>query len=194
MKKTPLYIGALMIIVIGVMAYNYSHRLTGASAQQIKTISWQPEHLRIPKLNIDAEVINVGATSTGAMDIPVSQSANAPIWNEVFWYDRGAAPGQSGNSVMAGHVNRVGGGRAIFADLDQLPPGSDIFVHTVEGKDLHFTVQKMVRYPTHTTDQQALQEVFGSTTKHHLNLITCSGAWTKDGFDQRLVVFTNQVD
>jgi hypothetical protein len=41
--------------------------------------------------------------------------------------------------------------------------------------------------------QEILNTVFDPTTGHHLNLVTCSGVWTGNGYDQRLVVFITEV-
>ncbi|MDQ6659367.1 MAG: class F sortase [Chloroflexota bacterium] len=154
---------------------------------------WQPAQLRIPALHIDAPVIGVGATKTGVMDAPTSKALHSPYWTSVFWYKPGTAPGQAGNAVIAGHVDRIGGDPAIFWSLNTLTPGEKIAVGTVEGKVLQFEVNKVVRYPADAPDQNILNAVFGSTTEHHLNLITCSGVWTSSGYDERLVVFTTQV-
>src|SRR5205807_4791415 len=129
---------------------------------------WQPAQLRIPHMNINAPVINVGKTASGAMDAPTSQAINSPYWTSVFWYDLGAAPGQVGNAVIAGHVDRVGGDPAIFWSLGSLGSGDDIFVVTIDGKSLHFVVDRVVNYPANAIPQDAIKAVFGPTGEHHL--------------------------
>jgi hypothetical protein len=197
MKKLLFIIGLLLLLAFGIGSYNYVNHITPRSIlftnPSPTPATWQPAQLLIPHLNIDAPVINVGKTASGAMDAPTSQAIHSPYWTSVFWYDLGAAPGQAGNAVIAGHVNRVGGDPAIFWSLSSLVPGDDVFVFTVEGNSLHFVVDRVVNYPANAPPQEAINAVFGPTTEHHLNLITCSGAWTSNGFDQRLVVFTTQV-
>jgi sortase (surface protein transpeptidase) len=149
--------------------------------------------LQIPTLHIDAEVMNVGATASGAMDAPTSKAIHSPYWTSVFWYAPGAAPGQAGNAVIAGHVDRVGGDPAVFWSLGKLVPGDKVTVLTYEGKSLHFVVSRVVTYPASAPSKDVINAVFGPTKEHHLNLITCSGVWTGNGYDERLVVFTTQV-
>lgn len=199
MKKLLLITGLLALLAFGIGAYNYVNHITLPSGA-VSAISsptpaaWQPAQLRIPNLHIDAPIINVGNTASGAMDAPTSQALHSPYWTSVFWYAPGTAPGQVGNAVIAGHVDRVGGDPAIFWSLGSLAPGDDVFVTTVEGQSLHFVVDRVVNYPANASSQDAINTVFGPTTGHHLNLITCSGVWTGNGYDQRLVVFTTQVN
>jgi hypothetical protein len=197
MKKILLIAGLLMLVAFGIGSYNYVNHIKPDGAVAINSnstpVPWQPVRLRIPHMNVDAPIINVGKTASGAMDAPVSKAINSPYWTSVFWYDLGAAPGQAGNAVIAGHVDRVGGDPAIFWTLDSLGPGDDVYVTTASGQSLHFVVDRAVAYPANSPSQDAINAVFGPTTEHHLNLITCSGVWTGNGYDQRLVVFTTQV-
>jgi hypothetical protein len=197
MKKLLLIAGLLLLLVFGIGSYNYVNHISPPNIVLTNATptpaAWQPAQLRIPLMNINAPVINVGKTATGAMDAPVSQAINSPYWTSVFWYDLGAAPGQPGNAVIAGHVDRVGGDPAIFWTLSSLGPGDDVYVITANGQSLHFVVDRVVEYPANAPSEEAIDAVFGPTTGHHLNLITCSGVWTGNGYDQRLVVFTTQV-
>ncbi len=194
MKKLLLYGSLVLLVVFGVMLINYTAHLPSSHTAATPTPSpLQPTRLRIPSLNINAPVINVGTNATGGMDAPTSKAINSPYWTSVFWYAPGAAPGQVGNAVIAGHVDRAGGGPAIFWSLSNLIPGDDVFVRNMQGKELHFEVIRIVTYPANAPGSEVINAVFGPTTEHHLNLITCSGVWTGNGYDQRLVVFTTQM-
>ncbi len=196
MKKLVLYGGLIVVAILGIMAYNYALNASGGSSGMPATPTpapWQSASLHIPSLHIDASVINVGATSGGAMDAPTSKALHSVYWTSVFWYDLGAAPGQAGNAVIAGHVDRVGGDPAIFWSLSSMAPGDQISVVTAQGKTLQFVVNRVVNYPANAPSQNVIDAVFGPTSEHHLNLITCSGVWTGNGYDQRLVVFSTQV-
>lgn len=193
-KKLLLFGSLILLLVIGVMAYNAANRAPGTiSATTVPREPWQPARLQIPAIHVDAPIMFVGATSSGVMDAPVSKAINSPYWTSVFWYDLGAAPGQPGNAVIAGHVDRVGGDPAIFWFLKDLKPGDTITIVTRSGSTLHFTVNRVVSYPANAPGVQVINAVFGPASGHHLNLITCSGIWTGHGYDQRLVAFTTQV-
>ncbi len=196
MKKLVLYASLILVAILGIMAYNYALNTPLANSNISPTPTpapWQPARLNISALHIDASVINVGKTTEGVMDAPTSKAPHSIYWTSVFWYDLGAAPGQAGNAVIAGHVDRVGGDPAIFWSLSSLAPGDKISVVTIQGKVLQFVVNRVVNYPATAPSQDVINAVFGPTTEHHLNLITCSGVWTSNGYDQRLVVFSTQV-
>lgn len=194
MRKLLLYGSIIALIVIGVWFYNYNRNVVIPGVIATGTAEpWQPVTLRIDSLHIDAPVLNVGETADGRMDAPVSTAIKSPYWTSVFWYQPGPAPGQVGNAVIAGHVDRVGGDPAIFWYLGSLQTGDSIVIVTQAKKQLHFVVTKVVRYAASAPGQQVLNSVFGPTSGRHLNLITCSGVWTGNGYDERLVVFTTEV-
>jgi sortase family protein len=194
MKKILLYAIPALLLVLGVVIYNFAHHITVGSISSPAAEPWQPAQLSIPAIHVDASVMDVGKTAQGLMDAPVSQAINSPYWTHVFWYSPGAAPGQAGNAVIAGHVDRVGGDPAVFWYLKNLVAGDDIYITTMQGQKLHFVVARAIAYPATAASDAVLNAVFGPSTGHHLNLITCSGVWTGQGYDQRLVVFTTQVD
>src|SRR5258708_39529920 len=117
MKKFLLYLALLLVVIGGVLFYNYTHNVTVGSITSSAPQPWQPANVRIPAIQVDTSVMSVGKTAQGLMDAPVSKAVNSPYWTRVFWYAPGAAPGQAGNAVIAGHVDRVGGDPAVFWSL-----------------------------------------------------------------------------
>lgn len=193
MKKLLLYFVLALVVVVGVVLYNFAHHVNVGTIVSTEAQPWQPAKLSIPAIHVDATVMNVGKTAQGLMDAPVSNAINSPYWTRVFWYEPGAAPGQPGNAVIAGHVNRIGGDPAVFWYLRELAPGNDVYITTIQGQKLHFVVDRAVSYSATAPSSDVMNAVFGPSSAHHLNLITCSGVWTGQGYDQRLVVFTTQV-
>ena len=195
MRNFLLYVCLFLLILVGIAVYNTNSHITIPNPSATPTPApWQPARLRIPALHVDAPVLNVGLTATGDMDAPVSKAVNSPFWMSVFWYAGGAAPGQTGSAVLAGHVDRVGGDPAIFWSLGTLKPGDKIFIVTREQKTLQFVLERLASYPINSPNKDVLNAVFGPTAEHHLNLITCTGVWTGNTYNQRLVVFTTQVN
>src|SRR5438270_13781751 len=115
MKKLLFYGSLFLIVMIAVLALGKSN-IAAKFDFSTPTVpgTLQPARLRIPNLHVDAPIIYVGQTASGVMDAPVSKAVHSPYWTSVFWYDQGAAAGQEGNAVIAGHVDRVGGDPAIF--------------------------------------------------------------------------------
>ena len=99
----------------------------------------QPTHLLIPSLGIDAPIEAVGKDENGAMKAPASDQ-------EVAWYNLGPRPGDSGNAVIAGHLDDVHGKPAIFWQIDKLKVGDEITVRFGNGSEKHFAVLSVESY------------------------------------------------
>jgi sortase A len=159
-------------------------------------ISSQPIRLRIPDLGIDASIQPVGENRYGAMEVPgAGHPVNDPIWNTAFWWKPGTTPGQPGNAVLAGHVDRVDGSRGIFWNLSQLQPGSRISITDQLGRTFTFQVTSLESFanPDGGPNDPIIQRVFGPAPTANLNLITCYGSWIGTEFNKRLVVFSTLV-
>lgn len=143
-----------------------------------------PVQLQIPSLKVDAKVLFMGKTKSGAMDTPNNVT-------DVGWYKYGALPGNSGTAVMAGHLDGLKAEPGVFSQLKLLQPGDVVSVRDSAGATVSFKVRASKSYG----QNEQPPEVFTSTVGAHLNLITCTGAWDKTAhqFAQRLVVFTDRI-
>src|SRR5260370_16057524 len=99
MKKLILALVVISLGFAGIMIYNFAHNITGPTPT---SAPWAPARLQIPAIHVDASVMGVGQTSSGAMDAPLSKVYNSPYWSSVFWYDVGAPHGHSETTVLAG--------------------------------------------------------------------------------------------
>jgi LPXTG-site transpeptidase (sortase) family protein len=140
-----------------------------------------PAHLRIPAIGVNAAIERVGVASDGTMAVPVSE------W-DVGWYRRGYLPGSLGNAVIDGHLDWING-PAVFWNLAKLIPGDAIYVTDDKGVQRKFVVTTVVAYPY---DNAPLNNIFGDSNQAHLNLITCSGDYSRTArnYNKRLVVYT----
>ncbi|HKD75930.1 MAG TPA: class F sortase [Ktedonobacterales bacterium] len=152
--------------------------------------AFTPLKLVIPKMHLDAKVIGVGAKSDGAMATPVCQSAADPVCGEVYWWSPGAVPGQPGNTVIAGHINRPDASPASFWFLYQLSAGDTMQITVANGDVLTYVVASTSVVTAYATgaNNPVLNAIFGPATSQNLNLITCVGDWDGKTFDHRLVV------
>jgi len=141
-----------------------------------------PLRLKIEKLNIDAPVENVGLDSENKMDVPKDADNGG-------WFEYGFRPGEKGNAVIAGHLDKITGAPAIFYNLSSLEAGDKIEIVDDKEKNYTFSVVKIAEYPY---DNFPLQEVFGTNVDARLNLITCNGVYdlNKKTYLKRLVVYT----
>jgi hypothetical protein len=150
-----------------------------------------PVWINAPKANINSSVVPVGIDAQGAMAAPEGANSS-PVWFQTFWWRYGAMPGQIGNAVIAGHLDRKDGSPAIFWNLSKLAPGDSVFVRTALGVTLHFVVTAVTTFanPTGGVADPTLQRIFGPAQTANLNLITCAGDWTGSEYTKKLVVFT----
>lgn len=144
-----------------------------------------PVELVIPRLGVQAKVISVGQTATGAMDIPT-------IPADVAWYQLGPRPGEVGSAVISGHYGWKDNTPAVFDLLYTLTVGDEIYIVDSLGGQLTFRVRQILSLE----DDADAAQVFGSNDGlAHLNLITCEGVWNTDrkSYSKRRVVFTDRI-
>src|SRR5438045_1447791 len=96
---------AALLLVIAAIAFLKLNFPSGGSnetgsllAPNVSSSTASPVEIRIPSIGVDAQIIPVGKTKSGAMDAP----ANAV---QTGWYALGAWPGQPGNAVIDGHLD-----------------------------------------------------------------------------------------
>ena len=105
-------------------------------------------------------------------------------------YSGGPRPGAQGSAVIAGHLDRPGGNRAVFWRLSDLQVGDEVQFVDTNGKTLLFHVTRIEAYPV---QDAPIQEIFGNTNGRFLNLTTCSGDWIPSQHQRamRLVIYTS---
>jgi sortase A len=147
-------------------------------------IPGKPVRLQIDAIDVDAAMEYVGVDDDGNMDVPQE-------WENVAWYEPGTAPGDRGNSVIAGHYDSYTD-PAVFYDLNELEVGDIVRVITEDGEELEFEVTELEL--VHVDDADT-SKIFGKTDERNLNLITCEGAWDPAAgmYDERLIVYTTLV-
>lgn len=154
----------------------------GGNTTSSEVVIDNPQRIRIPAINVDADIEHVGLDEQRNMDVPKNEA-------NVAWYMLGYKPGQTGNSVMAGHLDTRTGAPAVFYNLKDLSPGDEIIVTGDNREELTYVVAGKATYPY---DQFPLEEVFGATSKQRLNLITCEGVFNSAQriYSHRVVVYS----
>lgn len=154
-----------------------------STTYNIQTVTQQngiePTNLSITSINLEASISAVGLLESGVMEVPKDV-------REVGWFEPGAKPGQSGNVVLAGHVdNYLGPG--IFSNLNQVSIDDKIIVSDGENHVTYKVINVNV-YPY--DDDGPIEEIFGFTSQKRLHLITCTGTYNpfKRTHEERLVV------
>ncbi len=142
-----------------------------------------PARVVIPSIGVDAEVVAVGLTDAGQMQVPDFGTAG--------WYTEGPVPGDPGPGVVVAHVSSRRG-PDVFARLAELSEGDLITVRATDGVERTWTV-----VGTEQADKDALptDSIWNQTTERVLRLITCAGTIDPDTghYEDNWIVYAEPV-
>jgi sortase (surface protein transpeptidase) len=191
-RQTVLPVG-LILLGLGGMLISGLHLQQPLNISLVKTVAAapapsasqalpasEPKQLRIPKIEVDTSLIQIGLQANGALDMPAA-------FDVAGWYNHSPTPGEIGPSVIAGHVDSPNG-IAIFWRLRELVPGDTIQIDRADGSTAAFTVTKLEQYPQ---DSFPTESVYGNIDYVGLRLITCGGTFntTTGHYSDNIVVY-----
>ena len=141
-----------------------------------------PYRIRIPKINVDAEVVQV------AYKMQQENGQTVTVW-QVADYAAGfqlgsAFPGDSGNMVISAHNNIRG---RVFRHLVDLVPGDDVYL-SVEGQEYRYVVAQRLLVKEKGMPEEIRRENaqwIEPTSDERLTLVSC---WPFVKPDYRVVV------
>lgn len=138
-----------------------------------------PSRVQVPSIGLDATVRPVGVAEDRQMQLPDDPRV-------LGWYRFGAAPGERGSVVLAGHVDSRTYGVGPLVALQTVTAGARVELASGAGSGRTYRVDSIERF-----DQQALPAtVFARTGPERLRIITCTGPYLPEqgGYQQNLVV------
>lgn len=140
-----------------------------------------PVGLEIPAIGVDTPVMRLGLAADGTVEVPPVEDGD-----RAGWYRHSPTPGQTGPSVLLGHVTVGAYGDGVFRHLDRLRRGDAIVARLENGTTARFAVTEVrtvdkARFPT--------QDVYGNVDRPELRLITCGGPRAGDGYRDNVIVF-----
>ena len=124
----------------------------------------QPVAIEIEKAEVAAEIETIEIVD-GVMQNPTGP------W-VVSWYKETARLGETGNAVLAGHVDYWDVGPAVFYNLGRLEEGDRINLTGEDGVVYTYEVEWTELYDN---ADAPLDEIVGPTEDESLTLITCGG-------------------
>ncbi len=125
-----------------------------------------PVSLTIPAIGVNTRLIQLGLTTTGALQVPSSTAVAG-------WYTASPRPGQTGAAVIAGHVDSKAG-PAVFFRLRLLRPGELVYVRRADSS---LAVFQITAVQTYLKTQFPTIAVYGPVPDPQLRLITCGGTF-----------------
>jgi hypothetical protein len=150
---------------------------SSATANHARDTDLGPILAASPPVAIDIPSIGVRTGNLVDLGLGVDGSLQPPTdFSSVGWYTAGPSPGQLGPAILGGHVDSHNG-PAIFYRLGALRPGALVTVGRKDGSAATFRVDRVQRFPK---DHFPTAQVYGSTNRAELRLITCGGS-----FDQK---------
>ena len=128
-----------------------------------------PVSVDIPAIGVHSKLLHLGLNPDGTMRVP-SIITRA---DEAAWYKYSATPGQTGVSVIEGHVDSYRGA-AVFFSLGALRPGDRIDVRLANGITAVFRVTGVRQY---AKSRFPAKTIYGTAGFPALRLITCGGTF-----------------
>lgn len=146
-----------------------------------------PTRVAVPTIFASSSLIATGLRTDDTLDVP-------PVSNpmQASWFDQSPSPGQVGPSVLLGHVN--GNGKpGIFADLDKVVTGAQVFVDRADGQRAVFKVSRVDTFPKASFPTDL---VYNNTPNPQLRLVTCGGAYdaANRNYLSNIIVYADLVD
>lgn len=144
----------------------------------------EPAHIAIPSIDLTEDLIDLGLTDTGEMEVPSN-------FDDAGWFTGGGRPGGFGPTVVAGHVDSTTG-PAVFDRLPQLRVGATVDVIDDYGALSRYRVESVSDY---AKDEFPTAVVFGAVPADEIRLITCSGDFnaTVGSYERNVVVFGRRI-
>ncbi|MGP3951887.1 class F sortase [Streptomyces sp. 7N604] len=145
-----------------------------------------PSRVVIPAIRIDAPLMPVGLDPEGWVDAPPATEKNL-----AGWFKDAVSPGQSGTSVIVGHVDNQTG-PVVFYNLGALRKGHRVEVVREDGRTAVFEIYGIEVFEKRNFPAD---RVYGDTGRPELRVITCGGGFSKtNGYSGNVVVFARMTD
>ena len=148
------------------------------------------DHLIIPKIGVDAPFSYKVVGTDGTMPNPDGPE-DVSYYDFSQWPLKGGLPGKGGNIVVAGHVDYIRYGPAVFWRLHELEPGDLVTIRLKDGTDVNYQIEfnKVIN----VDDPLDWSGVVGSTADESVTLITCGGQFEAGHYNNRQIVWGRKV-
>ena len=143
-----------------------------------------PVSLTIPLIGVRTQLITLGLTSAGELQVPSSTAVAG-------WFTGSPRPGAIGSAIIVGHIDSLSG-PGVFYRLSELTVGDKVYVKRADGTLVEFRVTSV---QTYLKDRFPTEDVYGPVPDAELRLITCGGAFdaATGHYLSNIVVYATEV-
>lgn len=187
LSATNVSIGLIVILVLLALVVGANSSGPAGFGSPTPLASSAPTRVTVPSISAESSLVATGLKQDGSLEVPpVSEPMQAS------WFDQSPTPGEVGPSIVLGHVN--GGGQpGIFANLDDVVSGAQVFVDRADGQRAVFEVSRVETIPK---DSFPTDAVYNDTANPQLRLITCGGGYDPNARSYRsnVIVYADFVE
>jgi LPXTG-site transpeptidase (sortase) family protein len=149
------------------------------------------ERLVIAKIGVDAPFTVKTVPGSGQMPNP-NGPEDVAYYDFSSWPTLGGLPDAGGNIVLAGHVDYINYGPAVFWRLTELVPGDIVEVRMQDGSVAQYRIEfnKTIEVGGPEVDWSSVVQ---ATADESITLITCTGEFEAGHYNNRQIVWGRRV-
>jgi LPXTG-site transpeptidase (sortase) family protein len=145
--------------------------------------------IMIPKIGVNAEFSYKVVGGDGQMPNP-NGPTDVAYYDFSQWPGLGGLPGAGGNVVVAGHVDYIRHGPAVFWDLHNLAPGDIVQIQMNDGSVIEYAIEFNKHIEVGDADWTA---IVAGTAEESITLITCGGEFEAGHYTNRQILWGRRV-
>lgn len=147
------------------------------------------DRLVIPAIGVDAPFSYKLVGTDGKMPNPDGPE-DVSYYDFSQWPLKGGLPGKGGNVVLAGHVDYIRYGPAVFWRLHELNPGDLVTIKLKDGSDVTYKIDFNKVIQVGDADWTG---IVSSTADESITLITCGGEFEAGHYNNRQIIWGRKV-
>ena len=145
--------------------------------------------LVIPKIGVDAKFSIKEVGTDGQMPNPDGPE-DVAYYDFAQWPGLGGVPGKGGNVVLAGHVDYIRYGPAVFWRLHELEVGDTVEIQQADGTKATYKIEFNKQIDASAADWTPIVQ---ATADESITLITCGGQFEAGHYNNRQIVWGRRV-
>ena len=145
--------------------------------------------LVVPAVGIDAAFSYKEVGTDGQMPNP-NGPEDVAYYDFSQWPGLGGVPGKGGNIVLAGHVDYIRYGPAVFWRLHELAPGDTVQITMDDGTSATYKIEFNKQIEVGSADWSG---IVSATADESITLITCGGEFEAGHYNNRQIIWGRRV-